>query len=133
MLVAAAAALRRRLEAGGKLLALGNGGSATDAMDAVADFRDPPQGWPPRRAIDLTEDAAILTAVANDVGPAAIFQRQVIAYGRGGRRPARAVHQRRLGERARSPWPRPAGGACSPWPWWATTAAGSPPRAWPTT
>ena len=80
VLVAAAEELRRRLEAGGKLLALGNGGSATDAMDAVADFRDPPQGWPPRRAIDLTEDAAILTAVANDVGPAAIFQRQVIAY-----------------------------------------------------
>ena len=80
VLVAAAEALRGRLEAGGKLLALGNGGSATDAMDAVADFRDPPQGWPPRRAIDLTEDAAILTAVANDVGPAAIFQRQVIAY-----------------------------------------------------
>ena len=80
VLVAAAEELRGRLEAGGKLLALGNGGSATDAMDAVADFRDPPQGWPPRRAIDLTEDAAILTAVANDVGPAAIFQRQVIAY-----------------------------------------------------
>ena len=79
-LVAAAAELRRRLDAGGKLMALGNGGSATDAMDAVADFRDPPQGWPARRAIDLTEDAAIITAVANDVGPAAIFQRQVIAY-----------------------------------------------------
>ena len=80
VLVAAAEELRGRLEAGGTLLALGNGGSATDAMDAVADFRDPPQGWPARRAIDLTEDAAILTAVANDVGPAAIFQRQVIAY-----------------------------------------------------
>jgi D-sedoheptulose 7-phosphate isomerase len=66
------------------LLALGNGGSATDAMDAVADFRAAPQGWPPRAAIDLTEDAAILTAVANDVGTAAIFQRQVIAYGREG-------------------------------------------------
>ena len=31
---------------GGKLLALGNGGSATDAMDVVADFRAAPQGWP---------------------------------------------------------------------------------------
>jgi D-sedoheptulose 7-phosphate isomerase len=79
-LVSAAEELRGRLDAGGKLLALGNGGSATDAMDVVADFRDAPQGWPARRAIDLTEDAAILTAVANDVGPAAIFQRQVIAY-----------------------------------------------------
>jgi D-sedoheptulose 7-phosphate isomerase len=79
-LIAAAEAVRRC----GTLLALGNGGSATDAMDVVADFRAAPQGWPPRAAIDLTEDAAILTAVANDVGPAAIFQRQVIAYGREG-------------------------------------------------
>ena len=27
----------------GKLLALGNGGSATDAMDVVADLREPPR------------------------------------------------------------------------------------------
>jgi D-sedoheptulose 7-phosphate isomerase len=86
VLAAAAAALRASFEAGGKLLALGNGGSATDAMDSVADFRYPPlgSGWRPRRAIDLTEDSAILTAVGNDVGIEAIFQRQVIAYGRSG-------------------------------------------------
>src|SRR6476620_3162320 len=86
VLAGAAAALRARFEAGGKLLALGNGGSATDAMDTVADFRYPPadSGWQPRRAIDLTEDSAILTAVGNDVGIEAIFQRQVIAYGRSG-------------------------------------------------
>jgi D-sedoheptulose 7-phosphate isomerase len=83
-LLAAAAALRERFDAGGKLLALGNGGSATDAMDAVADFRGAPQGWPPRRAIDLTEDSAILTAIANDVGVDSIFARQIIAYGRPG-------------------------------------------------
>ena len=53
-------------------------------MDAVADFRHPPGGWPPRPALDLTEDAAILTAVANDIGVEAIFARQVIAYGRPG-------------------------------------------------
>jgi D-sedoheptulose 7-phosphate isomerase len=82
-LVSAAAALRARLDAGGNLLALGNGGSATDAMDAVADLRHAPHGWPSRRALDLTEDTAIITAVANDVGVEAIFQRQVIAYGRG--------------------------------------------------
>jgi D-sedoheptulose 7-phosphate isomerase len=80
-LVAAAAALRARFEAGGRLLALGNGGSATDAMDAVADFRCPPDPrWAPRRAIDLTEDPAILTAIANDIGSEAIFARQVIAH-----------------------------------------------------
>ena len=75
-LIATAGALRRVFDGGGKLLALGNGGSATDAMDAVADFRTARHP-----AIDLTEDAPILTAVANDIGVDAIFSRQVIAYG----------------------------------------------------
>ncbi len=75
-LTEAAAALRAGFERGGKLLALGNGGSATDAMDAVADFVS--RGRP---AIDLTADPAILTAIANDIGTDAIFSRQVIAYG----------------------------------------------------
>jgi D-sedoheptulose 7-phosphate isomerase len=79
VLVDAAARLRGDLDAGGRLLALGNGGSATDAMDVVADFRAAL-----RPAIDLTEDAAILTAVANDIGSEAIFARQVIAHGRPG-------------------------------------------------
>ncbi len=84
-LSAAAAALRASLDAGGRLMALGNGGSATDAMDAVADFREPPDPrWTPRRALDLTEDASIITAVANDIGTEAIFSRQVIAHGRAG-------------------------------------------------
>jgi D-sedoheptulose 7-phosphate isomerase len=83
-IAAAAAALRGGLEAGGRLLALGNGGSATDAMDVVADFTAPPPalGWPARPALDLTADPAILTAIANDIGPDAMFARQVIAYGR---------------------------------------------------
>ncbi|HEX4281516.1 MAG TPA: SIS domain-containing protein, partial [Solirubrobacteraceae bacterium] len=71
--------LRETFERGGKLLALGNGGSATDAMDVVADLRA--VGHP---AIDLTEDPGILTAIANDVGVEAIFSRQVIAYGQPG-------------------------------------------------
>jgi D-sedoheptulose 7-phosphate isomerase len=78
----AAAAVRARLEIGGRVLALGNGGSATDAMDAVADLRMPPAGWTPWAAIDLTEDPGILTAIANDVGEDSIFSRQVIAHGR---------------------------------------------------
>ncbi len=81
-LVGAAKATRSSLDAGGTLFAFGNGGSATDAMDAVADFRSAPQGWPSRRAIDLTEDAAILTALANDIGSEVLFQRQLIAYAR---------------------------------------------------
>ncbi len=85
-LCAAAADLRAAFDAGGRLLALGNGGSATDAMDAVADFAGPPpaSGWPARPALDLTADTAIITAIANDIGTEAIFSRQVIAYGRRG-------------------------------------------------
>jgi D-sedoheptulose 7-phosphate isomerase len=79
VLAAAADALRARFAGGGRLLALGNGGSATDAMDVVADFRACG-----RRALDLTDDPAILTAIANDVGVEAIFLRQVIAHGRPG-------------------------------------------------
>jgi len=74
-LIAAADAMRTA----GRVLALGNGGSATDAMDLVADLERAG-----RRAIDLTDDPAILTAIANDVGVEAIFARQVIAYGREG-------------------------------------------------
>ncbi len=81
---AAARALRASFDAGGKLLALGNGGSATDAMDVVADFRLPPRSWPARPAIDLTADPSIITAIANDIGTEAIFARQIIAYGRAG-------------------------------------------------
>jgi len=80
-LTGAAAALHESFARGGKLLALGNGGSATDAMDAVADFRAPYGPAPARPAIDLAEDSSILTAIANDIGIAAIFSRQVIAYG----------------------------------------------------
>jgi D-sedoheptulose 7-phosphate isomerase len=72
---AAAEAMRRA----GRVLALGNGGSATDATDLVADLE---RGG--HAAIDLTADPAILTAIANDVGVESIFSRQVIAYGRPG-------------------------------------------------
>jgi D-sedoheptulose 7-phosphate isomerase len=80
----AARALRECFDAGGRLLAFGNGGSATDATDAVADFRDPPRPWPRRPALDLTEDTAIITALANDIGPDSIFSRQIISHGRAG-------------------------------------------------
>jgi D-sedoheptulose 7-phosphate isomerase len=83
-LEAAAATMRAALDAGGTVLAFGNGGSATDAMDVVADFREAPQGWPYRGALDLTADSAILTALANDIGADVLFQRQVIAYAREG-------------------------------------------------
>ncbi|HET6173767.1 MAG TPA: SIS domain-containing protein [Gaiellales bacterium] len=85
-LAAAAVALRQVFGRGGTLLALGNGGSATDAMDIVADLTRPlPSGaGQARRALDLAADPSIVTAIANDIGPQAVFARQVIAYGGAG-------------------------------------------------
>ena len=85
-LTAAAEAAAAAFAGGGRLLALGNGGSATDAMDVVADLVAPPagRGWPPRPALDLTADTAIITALANDIGADVVFSRQVIAHGRPG-------------------------------------------------
>jgi D-sedoheptulose 7-phosphate isomerase len=83
-LESAASALRGALGAGGALVAFGNGGSATDAMDVVADFKAAPQGWPSLRALDLTADSAILTALANDIGPQVLFTRQLMACAREG-------------------------------------------------
>ncbi len=68
--------LRARLERGGRLIAFGNGGSATDAQDLAAGALT--AGWP---AIALGNDAATVTAVANDVGVEQVFARQLIALG----------------------------------------------------
>ena len=71
--------------AGGKVLAFGNGGSATDAQDLVADLSRPtPAATASVPALDLTRDAGVVTAVANDVGFANVFRRQVVAYGEPG-------------------------------------------------
>ncbi len=79
-MLAAAAAMRTAATRGGVLLALGNGGSATDASDVVADFCGATHGWSPYPALDLTLDSGIITALANDIGVDAIFRRQIIAY-----------------------------------------------------
>jgi D-sedoheptulose 7-phosphate isomerase len=84
VLVAAARLLAERFEAGGKVLAFGNGGSATDAQDFVTDLIAPPSGMRPLPAISLTNEEAVITAVANDVGFENVFARQVIAYGKPG-------------------------------------------------
>ncbi len=81
-IVAAGQAMAQAFAAGATLLAFGNGGSATDAQDLVADLLDPPQAdWPPLPAISLTNDIAVVTAVGNDVGFDNVFSRQVIAFG----------------------------------------------------
>jgi D-sedoheptulose 7-phosphate isomerase len=81
-LAAAADAMAERFARGGKLLAFGNGGSATDADDVAADCLSPPRAdWRPLPALSLSADSATVTAVANDVGQESVFARQVIALG----------------------------------------------------
>lgn len=81
-LVHAAGDMTTRFAAGATLIAFGNGGSATDARDAVADCVSPPLAdWRTLPAISLAEDGAVLTAIANDVGVDAVFTRQLNAFG----------------------------------------------------
>jgi D-sedoheptulose 7-phosphate isomerase len=69
----------------GKILACGNGGSAADAQHFAAEligrFEMERQGL---AAIALTTDSSIITAVSNDYGYKAIFERQVRALGQPG-------------------------------------------------
>jgi D-sedoheptulose 7-phosphate isomerase len=74
---ACAAAVRERLDRGGRLIAFGNGGSSTDAQDLAADALA--RGWP---ALALTDDVATVTAVGNDVGFQNVFSRQLISLAR---------------------------------------------------
>ncbi|MEW6636160.1 MAG: SIS domain-containing protein [Actinomycetota bacterium] len=77
-----AASVAERLERGGRILAFGNGGSATDANDLAADCLAPPPGFEPVQALSLAAEPANITAIANDVGVEAIFLRQLIAHAR---------------------------------------------------
>ena len=84
-IIAAGRAMARSFANGATLLAFGNGGSATDAQDLVAELLTPPfDDWRPLPAIALTNDIAVVTAVGNDVGFENIYVRQVIAFGRPG-------------------------------------------------
>ena len=78
------AAIAGRVRRGGKLIAFGNGGSATDANDLVSDCVDPPSGFGVIPAVSLSAESATITAIANDIGAEAVFARQLIAHGRPG-------------------------------------------------
>ncbi len=81
-IAAAVAAIRQRLARGGKLILFGNGGSATDANDWALDCVAPLKRFRPIPALSLAMEPAIVTALANDIGPEVIFLRQLIAHAR---------------------------------------------------
>lgn len=73
------------LQAGGKILSCGNGGSAADAMhlteELVGKYQAPRRALP---AICLSADPTALTCIGNDYGFEQVFSRQVEAFARPG-------------------------------------------------
>lgn len=81
-IIAASLDLAKAFHRGRKLLVCGNGGSATDAQHVAVEFMHPiTVGRKALPAICLTNDMAMVTAVANDVGFDDVFSRQIIALG----------------------------------------------------
>ena len=73
------------LNAGGRILFFGNGGSAADAQHLAAELAVRYVGNRPAIAgLALTTDSSVLTAAANDLGFEQIFSRQIEALGRPG-------------------------------------------------
>ena len=75
---AVAAALISCIGRGGKILAFGNGGSATQSNHLVEEligrFKETRRPLP---AISLVGDSGVITCIANDFGYGALFERQV--------------------------------------------------------
>ena len=73
------------MKAGRKLMVAGNGGSAADAQHLVAEFVSRlTVDRPALRAIALTTDTSILTAIGNDYSYDNVFERQIEALGQPG-------------------------------------------------
>jgi D-sedoheptulose 7-phosphate isomerase len=78
----AAAAVMGCITAGGKVLACGNGGSASDAQHFAAEFVGRfERERPGLAAIALAADTAVLTAIGDDYAFDAVFAKQVQAIG----------------------------------------------------
>jgi D-sedoheptulose 7-phosphate isomerase len=83
--LAVSLAIARAYHRGKKILVCGNGGSATDAQHVAVEFMHPiTVGRKALPAICLSNDMAMVTAVANDVGFADVYVRQIIALGQEG-------------------------------------------------
>jgi D-sedoheptulose 7-phosphate isomerase len=83
--VSAADAITAAIQAGGKILVFGNGGSASDAQhvasELVGRFLRERKGL---AAVALTTDSSVLTSIGNDYAFDQVFVRQIEALGRRG-------------------------------------------------
>lgn len=83
--VACAHAIARVYRRGGRMFSMGNGGSSCDAAHFAVEFQHPvTAGRPALAAMNLVMDTAMLSAVANDLGPRHVFTRQLQAHARRG-------------------------------------------------
>lgn len=74
----ASRALAARLQQGGRLLAMGNGGSAADATHAAVEFQHPIiEKRRPLPAMQLGAEPALVTAIGNDTDFSRIFLEQL--------------------------------------------------------
>lgn len=84
-LLDAARAIATVYQNGGRMYAVGNGGSSCDAAHFCVEFQHPvTAGRPALPAMNLLADTAMNSAVANDVGFKHIFVRQLDAHAREG-------------------------------------------------
>jgi D-sedoheptulose 7-phosphate isomerase len=82
---AAGRAITGALQAGGKVMFCGNGGSAADCQHLAAELIGRYQRErAPLAAVALTVDTSALTAIANDYGYEEVFARQLRGLGRKG-------------------------------------------------
>jgi D-sedoheptulose 7-phosphate isomerase len=74
--------MARRFEEGGRLWAMGNGGSACDAQHVAVEFQHPIiEKRRPLPALALTTDSATLTAIGNDSDYSLVFAEQLRLLG----------------------------------------------------
>lgn len=85
ILAAAAAACITCLQNRGKILLMGNGGSAADAQHIAAEFVGRfAFDRPGLSAMALSTNTSVLTAIGNDYGYEQLFARQIRAHGKKG-------------------------------------------------
>lgn len=83
LVVEASTWIAESFKSGGKLMVMGNGGSAADSQHIAAEFVNRFEiERPPLPALALTTDSSILTSIGNDYDFKFVFSKQVKALGK---------------------------------------------------
>lgn len=84
LVVEASEAIVASFKSGGKLMLIGNGGSAADSQHIAAEFVNRFEiERPPLPALALTTDTSDLTSIGNDYSFDQVFSKQIRALGKG--------------------------------------------------